>query len=101
MKFCLLPSMTRMVRHSSFVRTLPAIFIGATLVALFFGGGILGPAVQCGPDKMGAGPQVLAEYKLIFWTVVALVLIAIGPNSYRYRKNFTDSKTFTMVSECE
>ncbi|QPQ89167.1 mercuric ion transporter MerT (plasmid) [Burkholderia gladioli] len=55
------------------------VFIGAALVALFFAGRrIFRPVVACRPGEVCAIPQVRAAYKLIFWIVVALVLIALG-----------------------
>ncbi|MFM0388363.1 mercuric ion transporter MerT [Paraburkholderia dipogonis] len=55
------------------------VFIGAALVALFFAGRrIFRPAAACRPGEVCAIPQVRAAYKLIFWIVVALVLIALG-----------------------
>ncbi|TAM00379.1 MAG: mercuric ion transporter MerT [Paraburkholderia sp.] len=55
------------------------VFIGAALVALFFAGRrIFRPAVACRPGEVCAIPQVRAAYKLIFWIVVALLLIALG-----------------------
>ncbi|MGV7242064.1 mercuric ion transporter MerT [Caballeronia sp. M23-90] len=55
------------------------VFIGAALVALFFAGRhIFRPAAACRPGEVCAIPQVRAAYKLIFWIVVWLVLIALG-----------------------
>ena len=55
------------------------VFIGAALVALFFAGRrIFRPAAACSPGEVCVIPQVRAAYKLIFWIVVALVLIALG-----------------------
>ncbi|EKS72797.1 mercuric ion transporter MerT [Caballeronia sp. Lep1P3] len=55
------------------------VFIGAALVALFFAGRrIFRPVAACRPGEVCAIPQVRATYKLIFWIVVALVLIALG-----------------------
>ncbi|SOF00808.1 mercuric ion transport protein [Burkholderia sp. OK233] len=55
------------------------VFIGAALVALFFARRhIFRPAAACRPGEVCAIPQVRAAYKLIFWIVVALVLIALG-----------------------
>jgi mercuric ion transport protein len=55
------------------------VFIGGALVALFFAGRrIFRPAAACRPGEVCAIPQVRAAYKLIFWIVVALVLIALG-----------------------
>lgn len=55
------------------------VFIGAALVALFFAGRrIFRPAAACRPGEVCAIPQVRAAYKLVFWIVVSLVLIALG-----------------------
>ncbi|WP_407973377.1 mercuric ion transporter MerT (plasmid) [Burkholderia pyrrocinia] len=55
------------------------VFIGAALVALFFAGRrIFRPAAACRPGEVCAIPQVRGAYKLIFWIVVLLVLIALG-----------------------
>lgn len=55
------------------------VFISAALVALFFAGRrVFRPAAACQPGEVCAIPQVRAAYKLIFWIVVALVLIAVG-----------------------
>ncbi|WP_000707603.1 mercuric ion transporter MerT, partial [Acinetobacter baumannii] len=55
------------------------IFIGAALVALFFAWRrIYRPAQACKPGDVCAIPQVRATYKLIFWIVAALVLVALG-----------------------
>src|SRR5260370_14990322 len=55
------------------------IFIGAALVTLFFARRrIFRPASACKPGEVCAIPQVRTAYKLIFWIVVVLVLIALG-----------------------
>ncbi|MGH8780257.1 mercuric ion transporter MerT [Paraburkholderia sp.] len=55
------------------------IFIGAALVALFFAGRrIFRPAQMCQPGEVCAIAQVRTAYKLIFWIVALLVLIAVG-----------------------
>ena len=55
------------------------VFISAALVALFFAGRrVFRPAAACQPGEVCAIPQVRAAYKLIFWIVVALVLVALG-----------------------
>jgi mercuric ion transport protein len=55
------------------------IFIGAALVALFLARRrIFRPAAACMPGEICAIPQVRTAYKLIFWIVIALVLVAIG-----------------------
>jgi mercuric ion transport protein len=55
------------------------IFIGAALVALFFAWRrIYRPAQACRPGEVCAIPSVRATYKLIFWVVAVLVLVALG-----------------------
>lgn len=55
------------------------LFIGAALVSLFFAWRrIFRPAVACQPGEVCAMPQVRSTYKLIFWVVAALVLVALG-----------------------
>ena len=55
------------------------IFIGAALVALFFARRrIYRPAKACKPDEVCAIPRVRTTYKLIFWIVAVLVLVALG-----------------------
>jgi len=55
------------------------VFIGAAVVALFFAGRrIFRPASACQPGEVCAMPQVHATYKMIFWIVAALVLVALG-----------------------
>ena len=54
------------------------VFIGAALVALFFAWrSIFRPAQACTPEQVCAIPQVRATYKVIFWVVAALVLVAL------------------------
>ena len=54
------------------------IFIGAALVALFFAWRrIFRPVRACHPDDVCAVPQVRTTYKVTFWIVVTLVLIAV------------------------
>lgn len=54
------------------------LFIGAALVALFFAWRrIFRPAAACKPDDVCAAPRVAKAYKVIFWVVAALVLIAL------------------------
>jgi mercuric ion transport protein len=54
------------------------IFIGAALVALFFAGRrIFRPVQVCPPGEICAVPQVRTTYKIIFWVVAALVLVAL------------------------
>ncbi len=55
------------------------IFIGGALVAMFFAyRSIYRPTQACKPGEVCAIPQVLGTYKLIFWVVAALVLVALG-----------------------
>lgn len=55
------------------------LFIGAALVALFFAWRrIFRPLPACEPGEVCAIPQVRTTYKFIFWTVAALVLVALG-----------------------
>ena len=54
------------------------IFITAALLALFFAWRrIYRPVQACKPGEVCAVPQVRTTYKLIFWVVSALVLIAL------------------------
>jgi mercuric ion transport protein len=55
------------------------VFIGAALVALFLAGRrIFRPAQACKRGEVCAIPQVRTAYKLVFWIVVALVLVALA-----------------------
>mgnify|MGYP006167509711 FL=1 len=55
------------------------LFIGAALVALFFAyRRIFRPAQACAPGEVCAIPQVRTSYKLLYWLVAALVLVALG-----------------------
>ena len=55
------------------------IFIGTALVALFFAyRRIFHPVQACKPGEVCAVPQVRGSYKLIFWIVAALVLVALA-----------------------
>ncbi|TAL79272.1 MAG: mercuric ion transporter MerT [Burkholderiaceae bacterium] len=55
------------------------IFIGAALVAMFFAWRrIFRPAQACKSGEICAIPQMRAAYKLIFWFVVVLILVAVG-----------------------
>jgi mercuric ion transport protein len=54
------------------------LFIGAAFAALYFAGRrIFRPARACEPGEVCAIPQVRTTYKVIFWVVAALVLIAL------------------------
>ncbi len=53
------------------------IFLGLALIALFFAyRSIFRPADSCKPEAVCALPQIKSAYKLIFWAVVVLVLVA-------------------------
>lgn len=55
------------------------IFIGVALVALFFAARrIFRPARTCKPGEVCAVPRVRTTYKLVFWIVVALVVVALA-----------------------
>lgn len=55
------------------------IFIGAALLSMFFAWRrIYCPAAECKPGEVCAIPQVNATYKLIFWVVALLVLVALS-----------------------
>lgn len=55
------------------------IFIGAALVSLFFAWrSIFKPAATCEPGDVCAVPQVRMTYKVIFWVVAVLVLVAFA-----------------------
>ncbi len=55
------------------------LFISVALVALFFAWRrIFRPLPACEPGEVCAIPQVRTTYKFIFWTVAALVLVALG-----------------------
>ena len=55
------------------------LFIGVALVALYFAyRRIYRPAQACKPGEVCAIAQVRTTYKLIFWVVAVLVLVALG-----------------------
>lgn len=55
------------------------IFIGVALVALFFAWRrIHRPTQDCQPGEVCAIPQVRTTYRVLFWAVAALVLVALG-----------------------
>ncbi|HEY9459798.1 MAG TPA: mercuric ion transporter MerT [Paralcaligenes sp.] len=55
------------------------IFIGAALVAMFFAWRrIFRPVQACKPGQACALRRYRSPYKLVFWIVVMLILIAIG-----------------------
>lgn len=54
-------------------------FIGSALVALFFAWRrIYRPAADCKPGDVCAIPPARTIYKVFFWIVAALVLVALG-----------------------
>jgi mercuric ion transport protein len=54
------------------------IFIGVALVALYFAWRrIFRSTGACAPDDVCAAPQVRTAYKVIFWIVAGLVLMAL------------------------
>lgn len=54
-------------------------FIGLALVAMLFAWRrIFRPATACQPGEVCAIPQVRATYRIIFWIVAVLVLVALG-----------------------
>ena len=55
------------------------LFIGAALVAMVFAyRRIFRPARACEPGEVCAVPKVRTTYKVIFWVVAALVLVALA-----------------------
>mgnify|MGYP002141017479 CR=1 FL=1 len=55
------------------------LFIGAAVVALFFAyRRIWRPTTDCAPGQVCALPSVNRNYKLLFWIVVALIVLALG-----------------------
>lgn len=55
------------------------IFIGAALVALFVAWrSIFRPARACGPGEPCAAARVRTAYRLVFWIVAALVVLALA-----------------------
>ena len=55
------------------------LFIGAALVAMAFAyRRIFRPAHACEPGEVCAVPRVRTTYKVIFWAVAALVLVALA-----------------------
>ncbi len=54
------------------------IFIGGALVAMFFAWPrIYRPVEECQPGEVCAVPQVRVTYKVIFWIVSVLILVAM------------------------
>lgn len=55
------------------------IFIGGALIAMFFAyRRIFRPAQACSPGEVCAIPQIRTTYKLLFWLVAFLVVVALG-----------------------
>ena len=55
------------------------VFLGAALVALFFAWRrIFRPVQACKPGEVCAIRQVRVTYKIVFWTVAALTLVALA-----------------------
>jgi mercuric ion transport protein len=55
------------------------IFIGIALLAMFVAWRrIYRPTRACEPGEVCAVPQVRTTYKVLFWVVAALVLVALG-----------------------
>jgi mercuric ion transport protein len=54
------------------------LFVAGSLVALFFAGrGLFRPAHACEPGEACAVPRTRRVYKILFWMVSALVLVAL------------------------
>jgi mercuric ion transport protein len=67
------------IGNLSALEPLRPFFIFAALVAMFFAWRrIYRPAAACQPGEVCAIPQVRSAYKVIFWTVGALVLLALA-----------------------
>jgi mercuric ion transport protein len=55
------------------------IFIGAALIAMFFAyRRIFRPAQACKPGDVCSTGRVKTSYRMLFWIVAALVLVALG-----------------------
>ncbi len=55
------------------------IFIGVALMAMFFAyRRIYRPAAECKPGEVCALPETRRAYKILFWIVSALVLVALA-----------------------
>jgi mercuric ion transport protein len=55
------------------------IFLAAALAALLVAGWyIFRPVRACPPGEVCAAPRVRATYRVVFWIVAALVLVAFG-----------------------
>lgn len=67
------------IGHLTVLEPYRLILIGAALVALVFAGRrIFRPAQACAPGEVCAVSQVRTTYKIIFWVVAALVLVALA-----------------------
>lgn len=54
-------------------------FLGTAVIAMFFAWRhIYRPVENCKPGEVCAIPQVRTTYKLIFWVVAALIVVAVG-----------------------
>ncbi len=54
-------------------------FLALALVSMFFAyRRIYRPAQNCKPGEVCAIPQVQVAYKIIFWLVAALIVVALG-----------------------
>ena len=54
-------------------------FLGAAVIAMFYAWRhIYRPVENCKPGEVCAVPQIRTTYKLIFWVVAALIVIALG-----------------------
>lgn len=55
------------------------LFLGAALLAMFFAHRrIYRPEPECNPGEVCAVPQVRRAYRIVFWIVAALVLVALA-----------------------
>ena len=55
------------------------LFIGAALIAMFFAyQRIFRPVQDCNPGEVCAVPSVRRAYRLMFWAVAALVVVALA-----------------------
>ncbi len=55
------------------------LFLGAAAIALFFAWRrIYRPVLACAPGEVCPVPQVMTAYKVIFWLVAVLVLLALA-----------------------
>ncbi len=82
---CLGPLVLIMLGFSAWIGNLTLlepyrpIFLSTALVALLFAWRrIYRPVQACNPGEVCAIPQVRTTYRFIFWTVVALTVVAFG-----------------------